>query len=71
MTSYLTPLGKPEIKTLGQLLGLRHVTVTEKDSSPKSVYLDSVIIAWLHKQDDVISEGRVLMYMYINIAIVL
>ena len=60
VTSYLTPLGKSEIKTLGQLLGLRSVTVTDKEDSSKSVYLDSVITAWLNKQDDVISEGRVL-----------
>ena len=59
MTGYRTPLSKSEIKTLGQVLGLRNTTVTNKEDSPKSDYLDSVITAWLHKQDDVISEGRV------------
>ena len=58
VTSYLIALDKPETMTLGQLLGLRRYTVTNTyEGSTKSMYLDSVITAWLNKQDDVIREG--------------
>ena len=51
-------LSKLEIKTLGLLLGLRDVTVNNTyEGTTQKGYLDSIISAWLRKQDDVVGKG--------------
>ena len=58
VTSYLSPLSKHEIKTLGMLLGLSHTTVTnDYEDSSVNKYLDSILSAWFKKQDKVMENS--------------
>ena len=57
MSRYLTCLNKEELKILGQLLGLSHTTVTNHFDSSLTVYLSSIVEAWLLKQDKVAEKG--------------
>ena len=58
VTSYLSPLSKHEIKTLGRLLGLSHTTVkNDYEDSSFNKYLDSILSAWFKKQDKVMEKG--------------
>lgn len=60
VTGHLMSLSKDDIKTLGQLLGLRYVTVSNTyQGTSQSGYLDSIITAWLNKRDDVLNKGMV------------
>ena len=63
VTSYLSPLPKHEIKTLGMLLGLSETTVkNDYEDSSVNKYLDSVLSAWFKKQDKVIEKGQILLF---------
>ena len=57
VSTYLSPLSKEEIKTLGRLLGLREATITDQYDGPKCKYLDSILTAWFKKQDKVMEKG--------------
>ena len=45
------------LKTLGQILGLSHTTVTNKKDSALENYRDSILEVWLFKRDKVIEKG--------------
>lgn len=57
VSTYLSPLSKEEVKTLGRLLGLGQATITDQYDGPKSKYLDSILTAWFKKQDKVAEKG--------------
>ena len=58
VATYLSPLMKEEVKTLGMLLGLSHSTIMNGyKCSSRIKYLDSIISAWFKKEDRVIQNG--------------
>ena len=58
MSGYLYNLGKSDVKTLGLLLGLNLITVSNTfEGSSQKIYLDSILEAWFRKQDDVLQKG--------------
>ena len=68
VASYLLPLSKEEIKTLGMLLGLSHTTVKNNyEDSSINKYLDSILSAWFKKQDRVMEEGQILIVAFMII----
>ena len=68
VASYLLPLSKEEIKTLGMLLGLSYTTVKNNyEDSSINKYLDSILSAWFKKQDRVMEEGQILIVAFMII----
>ena len=54
---YLIDLDKEQVRTLGLILGLHHITLSNKYEGSRVNYLDDVLTAWLSKQDDVEEKG--------------
>ena len=54
---YLINLDKEQVRTLGLILGLHHITLSNKYEGSSVSYLDDVLTAWLRKQDDVEEKG--------------
>ena len=54
---YLSKLEKSDVKTLGQLLGLSHETVSNFYDRSLREYLESILKAWFQKKDDVMTNG--------------
>lgn len=58
VATYLSPLMKEEVKTLGMLLGLSHSTIMNGYKCSTSIkYLDSIISAWFKREDRVSENG--------------
>ena len=58
VSGYLLDLGKEQMKTLGQILGLSHRTVSNSyESSTNTAYLNDILTAWLLQQDEVGENG--------------
>ena len=57
MSGYLCDLDKQQLKTLGLLLGLSSRTVNNMCDSPQTAYQESIVTAWLRRQDSVSEKG--------------
>ena len=58
VSGYLLDLDKEQMKTLGLILGLSHLTVSNSyEGSTKTSYLNDILHAWLLQQDDVEENG--------------
>ena len=58
VATYLSPLSKEDIKTLGRLLGLSDMRVRNNyDGTSASTYLYSILTAWFGKMDEVAQKG--------------
>ena len=57
ISSYLINLNGEQLKTLGQLLGLSYATITNCQDTSVAKYRESILSAWLLKQDKVTEKG--------------
>ena len=58
VSGYLLDLDKEQMKTLGLILGLSHLTVANSyEGSTKTSYLNDILHAWLLQQDEVEESG--------------
>ena len=58
VSGYLLDLDKEQMKTLGVVLGLSHLTVSNSyEGSTKISYLNDILRAWLLQQDEVGENG--------------
>ena len=57
MSGYLCDLDKQQLKSLGLLLGLSSRTVNNMYDCSATTYRDSIVTAWLRRQDNVLEKG--------------